>query len=703
MSGFLRRRLLPFTVWLATAGAAAWLWYGKYRGPTHGYVEGISYGIMAYEPGRIATVSVQPGQLVQAGQVIATLDNRVLDAELAVLAAERRKMEAELQATVVETNMRLGDSSRELEDSIDSSEIAAKQVRADRSVHAAELDEVEVQVEATRALVEKHMVDRLALVELSIQRAALRKQIQADDEMIRSLDGQSATVRARRGTLPRVASDQVTDALLSALETIREEEAILTRRKDLLVLRAPGAGQVTGLFLRPGEMAIEGAVVATIAGPAQTTADGRPLVYVCASETLAANVEVGEGVQLRPPEGGAVLLTAHVQWLAPEVGELPMRCWRDARIAEWGRGIYVTPDEAVELVPGQGFSIGFTGHPSPNARPATLAPPPPPVPEGLASGGVAPPEPVATSSSLRPIALPPELAARTRFEPSAIAWWPGRERYIVASDDTGLADQNEHVPWLFLMDATGRVDPEPLVIAGLAAMSDIESLALAPDGSLYVLASQSRSRKGKRPKARQVFARVELTTTGARATASVELATLLDQLGSDGLTALGLTGTELLDIEGMTPTAAGGLLLGLKGPVGAQGEALVWHLPAPDRLLATGELSAGGLVAWGSIPLTVAADGARVAAGIAELLELPDGSLLVAATAAGDEPSVQNGALYHVSSVQNGALGQPVLVRTFPGAKPEGLSRSANGDAIAVVFDAGAGAPHWTEHPWPAH
>lgn len=695
MLGFLRRQVLPWLVWLGAASTAAWLWWGMRAGPARGYVEGVSYGIVALEPGRVATVMVQPGQRVEAGQVIATLDDHELEAELAVLAAERHQMEAELQAAAVETRLRVGDSSRELEESIDSAELAVEQARADRSVHAAELVELDTQVEETRALVDKRMIDRSELVELSIQQAALRKQIQADDAIIRELGGKASAARARRGQLPREDGERASGSLLAALAAIRDQEEILARRKQSLVLRAPGPGEVTGLFLRPGEMAIEGAVVATIAGPAQTSADGRPIVVVCASETDAAEVEVGEAALLRPPAGGNVVLTAHVQRLAPDVGPLPMRCWRDSRITEYGRAIYVVPDEAVTLLPGQSFSISFEGRPSPNARPAALPPPPPPLP----AVAVEPAGAAGSAGTMHAIVVPPELGARTRFEPSAIAWWPGRERYLVASDDTGLADRTEHVPWLFTMDASGRVDPEPLIIAGLEAMSDVESIALAPDGALYVLASQGRSRKGKRPKARQVFARVELTAAGARATASIRLASVLERSGA--LAGLGLASLDALDIEGLTATSGGGLLLGLKGPLGPRNEAIVWHLPDPERLLATGEPSAGGLVLWGTIPLTVTADGATVPAGIAELLELPDGTLLVAATAAGElEPRTQDGALYHVEG--RAGLAAPTLVRTFAGRKPEGLSRAAEGDAIAVAFDAGAGLPQWTEQPWPA-
>lgn len=695
MLGFLRRRVLPWAVWLAAAGSAAWLWHGRQVGSARGYVEGISYGIVSPQTGRIASVQVLPGQRVQAGQVIAMLDDHELREELAALTAERLRMEAELETAAMETRLRVGDSSREIEESIDSVELARRQARADRSVHAAELAELDAQVEESRALVDQRMLDRGALVGLEIQLAALRKQLEADDGIIRQLDGQALATRARRVALPGSdATGRTTRAMIAALAAIREQEAALDRRREALELRAPGPGEVTALLVRPGELAVEGAVVATIAGPAQTSTDGRASVLVCATEAQAARIEVGEAVELAPPEGGGMVLTAHVRRLAPEIAQLPPRCWTDPRIPLWGRMVYLATDEPVELLPGQSFAVAFSGRPSPHAEPAPLLAAP------LAAATEPTPRDPGTAGPPLAIVVPPELAARTRFEPSAITWWPGRERYIVASDDTGLPDTTEHAPWLFLMDPTGRVDAEPLRIEGLDAMSDVESLALAPDGALYVLASQSRSRKGKRSAARQLFARLEVAATGLRATASVRLATQLDRMGPALLAELGLPDTDALDIEGMTPTAAGGLLLGLKGPVAPQGGALVWHLPHPDRLLATGEPAAGGLTLWGRIPLTITADGAAAPAGIAELLELSDGSLLVAATAAGAEPKVQSGALYHVRGRE--ALAEPTLVRTFPGLKPEGLTRSAQDDAIAVVFDAGGGLPQWTEQPWPA-
>jgi hypothetical protein len=63
------------------------------------------------------------------------------------------------------------------------------------------------------------------------------------------------------------------------------------------------------------------------------------------------------------------------------------------------------------------------------------------------------------------------------------------------------------------------------------------------------------------------------------------------------LTTLGLTDTQHLDIEGLTATARGGLLLGLKEPLDERGEAVIWHLPGPDALLSGGTAAEAGLSA----------------------------------------------------------------------------------------------------------
>src|SRR5687768_8639084 len=115
MREWLRTRVLPWAVWGATMTTAAWLWVDVQQSTAVGFALGVEYDVAPPEIGRVDALAVAPGQQVRAGQIVATLDARALDAELEILAAERTRLEAELGAVRVETSVRVGDSSRQLD------------------------------------------------------------------------------------------------------------------------------------------------------------------------------------------------------------------------------------------------------------------------------------------------------------------------------------------------------------------------------------------------------------------------------------------------------------------------------------------------------------------------------------------------------------------------------------------------------------
>src|SRR5688572_21507020 len=119
MREWLRTRVLPWTVWGVTMSAAAWLWVDVKHASAVGFALGVEYRVAPPQLGRVDALAVAPGQRVQAGQVVATLDARALDAELEILAAERSRLEAELGAVRVETTVRVGDSSRQFDESVE--------------------------------------------------------------------------------------------------------------------------------------------------------------------------------------------------------------------------------------------------------------------------------------------------------------------------------------------------------------------------------------------------------------------------------------------------------------------------------------------------------------------------------------------------------------------------------------------------------
>lgn len=694
MSGWLRTRALPWIVWGGTLVGAAALWTDVRRESAVGFALGAEYQVATPEPGRLESLQVAPGQRVRAGQVVATLAADAIDAELAILAAERERVAAELGAVRSETSLRSIDTTREFDESIASAELALRTARADRNVRAAEFKALTSQTEVLRDLVDRRMADRRELDALTVQHAALREELQTADAQIKQLAGQASAARARRALLPADPTAEAVRPLHAELAVIAGQEQLLAVRRNEVVLRAPADGEVAAVFVRPGEVATAGAPILSIVADPAPNAE----VQVCLREPQAGHVRVGDAALLTSRDRSAPGVPGRVVRVAPRVAELPIRCRRAVGVPEWGREAIVALDAPTPLLPGQSFAVAFLGAPASDDPPPAPATSPPPTAPAAAPR---PDRPL-------PIDVPPALAARTRFEPSGLAWSSRRARFVIASDDTGLADTTEHAPWLFTMDERGELDADPLIVAGIDGFSDLEAIAPGPGDSFYILASQSRSRKGKRPPARQVFARIVLDDGGARVEARARLAERIDEAGPALLTGLGLADTADLDLEGLTATSRGGLLIGVKEPLDERGEAMIWHLPRPDALLSGASASDAGLVRWGGVPLRVSADGKDVAGGISDLLELSDGSLLIATTKSGEDPGEQDGAVWHAAD--RNTLSEARRVRSFPGLKPEGLALrpdgptprpSGSGQSVVVVFDTGDAPPLWTELPWP--
>jgi hypothetical protein len=369
--------------------------------------------------------------------------------------------------------------------------------------------------------------------------------------------------------------------------------------------------------------------------------------------------------------------------LGPIVSELPPRCWPQPRQLTWGREMIILLDEPADIVAGAGFNVRLE-------------------PDSSGSKGKAIAAPTTKRTAIpRPMIVPRELLAISRFEPSGAIWVPRLARYVIVSDDTGLPGRNDHAPWLFTMDAKGRVGERPLAVRGVERFNDLESVAAGPGSALYALSSQSYSKKGKRKASRQIFCRLVPEAEGYRMKGSVRLATLLDAAGSGRLASLGIGSTRQLNIEGMTGIDES-LLIGLKAPLAADGSALIWRMTHPERLLSSGKLEDAGLALWGKVKLSVEVDGRSVPAGIAEILRLPDGSLVIGATASGIKPARQSGALWHVAPPpSSGGRLQARRIHTFPDRKPEGLAVAPRPGHLVVVFDVDAGSPAWLELPWP--
>jgi hypothetical protein len=304
----------------------------------------------------------------------------------------------------------------------------------------------------------------------------------------------------------------------------------------------------------------------------------------------------------------------------------------------------------------------------------------------------------AQEPAVRSIAVPPELAAVTSNpELSGIVWSPSRRRYLLVTDDSGLRDRgSNHEPLLLGLAEDGTLDKAPIPIRGVKSINDPESVCAGPDGTYFLVTSHSPNRENKTPAPRRQLLQLKESKGALQVMAGIDLTNIK---GSRSLLDLaGLPPGGRLDIEA-TSYHGGALFIGLKSPLSERGEAVILRLTNPVEVLRSGKLQPDAIERFATVPLCVSSKGAQVCQGISDLTFLADGSLVVSANAPKGGPKDHGGALWYLPA----PVGKtpPVMLHRFVKLKPEGVTLSATGRSLVVVFDCDDRPPKWTEVPLP--
>jgi len=665
----------PVLLLVATLGAAAFVRRGgEDRGRLVGFAQSTPEAIAATEIARVRSVEVEIGDEVAPGQIVARLESAAIDAEIEIASAERERLAAEARVELARLEMRLDTDVEALERELSAEREEQRRVVAEEKVVGGELDRVRKLVEDRKAVLGD--VTSLDLRYAAVHAIALEK-----PRKVELLTKQIGAAEARRKEAKR-RSGTIASKLEADLALAQKKIDELERRRAGYWLRATHGGRVASIEKQPGEVAQAGE-------PVMRLVRAHDRVVACVPERAALGVREGDTARLSFRGRRGEPLTGKTISIGPAVSELPSRCWPNPRAPQWGREVTIALDSPVELVAGQAFDVSLEPSPSPPALTA------PPRPRAI---------PAAEIPAARPMNVPAGILARSRFEPSGILARADESRYLIVSDDTGRGG-DEGQPYLFSMSRSFAVDPEPIPIEGVAEIDDLEAITGGDAGEIYVLSSQSHSKRGKRKPARTALLRLRPDGASLRVDGEIHLAELLDADPARA-TSLGLSdGTSALDVEGMA-FHDGALYLGLKAPLDAEGNAMIWRISKPNELFggsvlpakATGALEAAGISLFARARLDVAFEGRAVPGGIAELFFANDGSLAIAST-----PSVAEGAagaLFRVDKPAAGVLA-PRLVKRFAGLKPEGIAASLDAnDKLVLVFDAGAATPSWEEVAW---
>lgn len=195
---------------------------------------------------------------------------------------------------------------------------------------------------------------------------------------------------------------------------------------------------------------------------------------------------------------------------------------------------------------------------------------------------------------------------------------------VARLDDGRIAVASDEIDELAIY---GRADTTPIWTEDLGKVRDIEGAARIGD-TVFWVTSHGLTKKGKDKQSRRKL----LATQTGKQNLPVERGAKLDTLRTVLAGALNALDDDLiqgdidesLDIEGMTATPKGALLIGLRAPLTTRGQALLVHVPKPFALLGLDQ-PAGGPDQTVAIAIDL---GGR---GIRGMTRDPDGTYIILA------------------------------------------------------------------------
>lgn len=348
-----RGKIVMAAVWLGAAtlsGTLLLLQHELGETTTMAVASMQSHYVRAPESGRLATLVVTPGQRVEAGELLATVEVPGMAQQIAAAEAELRSLEAQL-------GMEEADRGRKFARDLESARASWLSARVALERERAELTGAEQDLARVRApgvLVAAGEIERL-----SVLRDAARAAVDARAAEVDALERNYGDARARAGVSGSAQLQAAVEAAAVHLESLRAVAAANA-------LHAPIQGVVSapiGTMARDGRADI---LEEAFPVPGQWVQAGVPVMMITPPSTqdavvfvdiaLAKDLAPGAAVSVR--SGAGQRFEATVRAVGVAVEPVPLRQLRDQTRAEWGVPVTLQVIDRA-LTPGEALSVEF--------------------------------------------------------------------------------------------------------------------------------------------------------------------------------------------------------------------------------------------------------------------------------------------------------------------------------------------------------
>ena len=365
-----RHRTLPMVVWGAAALIVVALLLGRARQVDYiGIAHAPEYEVSVANSGTIETVVVDLYDSVEPGDVVATLDDDQVLAEIEAARASVRLLQAQFEVErdrlTKGTDERTADWTADLrrfqidEESRRLEILSLKVViESDRI----ELERLALELRRAVRLVEDGLIPDTDYDNVRAARDHVRKRIDENEILMSQLGEEYLTAQNRRRNyeehLPagRTAAKSVLRPLVEAVRVESERLKEIEIQRSELVLRSPVIGQVSQMLCRTGQSVIPGEPIMMIAERSVRE------IVAYLSESDGRRITLDTPVMVTSRNQPGMTAESVVVRVGPTIQALPQRLWRDPALPDYGRAVVIAAAPAMALTPGELVDVEFLGN-----------------------------------------------------------------------------------------------------------------------------------------------------------------------------------------------------------------------------------------------------------------------------------------------------------------------------------------------------
>jgi len=357
-----RRRTVPVLVWAVAAVVCVALMVQRTHNFEYiGIAQAFEYQVSAAATGTLESVPVRLYDSVEAGEVVARLDDSPLRASLETARATVGQLSAELEAARIDAaagSANLIGELRRFQVDEEERRLAVLNLRVEIETDRVQRERLELELRRSAPLVESGLISQQMFDDLQLRHRQVSRRIDDNAVLLEQTEQELQVARARRQAYEEELTPQQRGDVL--LQPLREAITVATREMEEIelqlqatLLRSPVAGQVTQVLCRQGQAVRPGDPIVTVSEPFPSEI----VAYLTESDRAAPRRGTRVLVASRRDPGrtaeSLVVRDGHT------VQPFPQRLWRDGRTPTYGRAVVIAGVPALDLAPGELVSVRF--------------------------------------------------------------------------------------------------------------------------------------------------------------------------------------------------------------------------------------------------------------------------------------------------------------------------------------------------------